>query len=160
MSCASRSYWSACLGWICRATLLLFCLFEHVDGFRCRLDELGGIASKSGFQIREDTNNLLGTTPIVQLRCDVCCSQSGAHHGQRDQHTIPSVATWRNLGRSTIICAAAVVIRCQLRRSLPVQFPCSKVNLLLFLVFPLLRSRCISFPRFCLLTRVTALLWL
>ena len=69
-----------------------FYLFEHVDGFRSRVDELGGIASKSGFQIREDTNNSLGTTPIAQLRCDVCCSQSGAHHGQRDQHAIPSVA--------------------------------------------------------------------
>ena len=49
--------------------------------------------------------NLLGTTPLVRLRSDVCWSQPGAHHGQRDHHVIPSVAMWRNLGMSTIICA-------------------------------------------------------
>ena len=103
--CVSRSNWSVCLDWICRATLLFFYLFEHVDGFRARLDEVGGRASESGFQKREDTNNLLETTPLVQLRSDVWWSQSGAHHGQRDQHAIRSVAMWRTLGISTIICA-------------------------------------------------------
>ena len=93
-------------------------------------------------KIREDTNNLLGTTPIVRLRSDVCWSQPGAHRGQRDYHVIRSVAMWRTLGISTIICAKLWFIRRQLGGSLPAQLPCSKVNLLL-LVSPLLRSRCI-----------------
>ena len=159
MSCASRSYRSVCLDWICRATLLLFCLFEHVDGFRCRLDELGGIASKSGFQIREDTNSLLGTTLIVQLRCDVCCSQSGAHHGQRDQHAIPSVAMWRTWegARSSargcgdpMSVATFFASAISLQQGKPPPLPCLSASAFALHLI----------PRFCLLTRVTALRWL
>ena len=82
-----------------------FYLFEHVDEIFAGADSMSLEALLVSLVFKYVRTRTTCTTTIVQLRYDVCCSQSGAHHGQRDRRAIPSVAMWRNLGRSTIICA-------------------------------------------------------